>query len=270
MLLNSRFAHFRSCVMIFHSLFTYACKSVGGLLHVWKSFGAYYHWERVILKLVCLPNVYKSGLLAFYDIHSLYVFFFFFSFPNGINFIVLLPVSNQMDENLASNCGLGRFCPFGNTDSLYVRCLSLIVWFAKIAFRSIKDWIFLLICQCIILFQRLSGFQNSYGKNRPLIIVSWAFVATGTTRGGQEALPMDGICRISTTLSKFYTALFFCGGGGGVGFSAYWKIRRECACIGVGSWVSDDEFPQTLQPFNTLFRMASEVSDHLTVADQRW
>ena len=55
------------------------------------------------------------------------MFFYIFSFANGINFIVLLPVSNQMDENGASNSGLGRFYPFGDTDNLCVRCLSFIV-----------------------------------------------------------------------------------------------------------------------------------------------
>ena len=55
------------------------------------------------------------------------MFLYIFSFANGINFTVLLPVSNQMDENGASNCGLGRFYLFGDTDNLYVRSLSLIV-----------------------------------------------------------------------------------------------------------------------------------------------
>ena len=161
--------------MISHLLlFTYACKSVGGLFYVWKSFGAVLIIGNVSS---CRRYVFQISTNLVYWLFTIFIvcmFFYIFSFANGINFIILLLVSNQMDENVASNRGLGRFYLFGDTDNLYVRSLSLIVWFAKIALRSIKDCGFVLICQCITQFQRLSAFQNSYGKNRPLIIVSWA------------------------------------------------------------------------------------------------
>ena len=119
-------------------------------------------------------HIFTNLVYCLFTIFTVCMFFLYIFFCNGIDSIVLLPVPNQMDENRASNCGLGRFYHFGDTDNLCVRCLSLIVWFAKIALRSIKDCRFLLICRCIAQFQRISASQNLYGKNQPLIIVSWA------------------------------------------------------------------------------------------------
>ena len=75
-----------------------------------------------------MSSKFLSNLVYWpFTIFTVCMFFYVFSLANGINFIVLLSVSNQMDENWASNCGLGRFYQVGDTNNLYVHCLCFIV-----------------------------------------------------------------------------------------------------------------------------------------------